>query len=321
MSFQSMKKSTKEQFNLIAEKFKEATAPSNSKFPVDDRLWYPQGDDKTGNGSAVIRFLPATEDAIDGKPWVKTWVHNFKGPTGSWFSEICPTTLKDGAECPVCAANRILWNSGDPGDKKIASSRKRNLRIYSNVFIIKDPGNPENEGQVKIYRYGKHIFDMLNDQMNPSFDDVDRVNPFDLWEGANFRMRFKMEDGYRSYKASIFDSPKPLFENDEILEKIYNKMYNLNEFIAPELFKEPDVMAALLKNVTEGDGRALMATQRESEDVSLGDVPFDADTPSSSEEILVEKTPNTTAINVSSLHGSDDEEFEDFFKELNDMKE
>ena len=303
MSFESLKQSRKNQFEHIANKFKESNV-SSSGFKEDTRIWYPQGD-KAGNGSAIIRFLPPTDTAPNGLPWVKVFNHRFKGPTGSWFVEPCPTTL--GGECPVCEANRTLWNSGKESDKKIASERKRQVNYYSNVYIIKDPGNPENEGQVKIYRYGKKIFDMLNDMMNPSFDDIDRVNPFDLWEGANLRLRFKVEDSYRTYQASTFDTVKPLSTDEDKLKKIYELMFDLNEFVAPELFKGYDALSLKLVNVTKGKTPGLMMGSRSSQ-VEEEDV-------TASEPNVTEKVDDAvTAIDNAKL-GDDLQEFEDFFKD------
>jgi len=248
MSFADLKKSREKMFDHIATKFQEAN--NNQTYENDDpRMWYPQGD-KAGNGSAVIRFLPPTDNAPSGLPWVKLFKHAFQGPTGSWLFENCPTTL--GKDCPICESNREFWNSGVEADKKIASARKRKVSYISNVYVIKDPQNPENEGQVKLFRYGKKIYDMLNELMNPSFDDVEKVNPFDFWEGATFRIRFRMKDGFRNYDASTFDNPKELFKDDTKLEEIYNQLFDLSEFVNPEDFKSYDELKSRLDLVTKG---------------------------------------------------------------------
>jgi hypothetical protein len=298
MSFSKLKKSREKMFDHISSKFQEATN-AQTYSTEDERLWYPQGD-KAGNGSAVIRFLPPTETAPNGLPWVKVFKHSFQGPTGSWLIENCPTTL--GKECPICEANREYWNSGIESDKKIASTRKRKVSYLSNVYVIKDPGNPENEGQVKIYRYGKIVYDMLNELMNPSFDDVEKVNPFDLWEGASFRLRFKMEDGYRKYSASTFDNPKPLFDDDAKLEEVYNQMYDLNEFVDPSIFKPYDDLKKRLELVTVGAKKRPPQVEEEVEDAVAS---LDNDL-SEAEEIKVDSETD-----------EDLEEFNKIFDELN----
>jgi len=297
MSFKDLKKNRKEQFDKIASEFKEANAPAQTYDKQEDtRLWYPAGDEKTDSGSAIIRFLPPTDNAPKGMPYVKVYKHAFQGPTGSWLSEVCPTTI--GKPCPVCEANREYWNSGIDSDKKIASQRKRKVQYYSNIYIIKDQHNPENNGTVRIFRYGKKIFDMLNDQMNPSFDDVESVNPFDLWEGASLRLRFKKEDGFRNYNASTFDSPAPLFEDDEKLEEIYNKMYDLNEFVDPAGIHDYGQIKERLIAVTSGKPKTRNFEEEATEE----------------ESSWANKTTTTTK--GSESVDDDDTEFDKFFNNL-----
>lgn len=252
MSFQKFKETRQDYFSKVSEKIKETSNPNAQTYSnKDDRIWYPD-EDRTGAGSAIIRFLPNKDGSSVDLPWVKAYKHGFQGPTGSWLVEDCPTSI--GKPCPVCEANRLLWNSGIESDKKIASQRKRKTNYYSNIYIIKDPLNPDNEGKVKIFRYGKFIFDKLNDLMNPSseFDDLDPVNPFDLWAGATFRLRFKKDKQFRTYAPSTFDNPAPLFADDAELEKVYNQLYDLSEFVDPEKFSSYDKIATRLKRVTEG---------------------------------------------------------------------
>ena len=199
---------------------------------VDERLWKPELD-KTGNGYAVLRFLPA----VDGEnmPWAKLWNHAFQGPTGQWYIENSLTTLNNND--PVSEMNSAYWNSGVESDKEIARRQKRKLQYYSNIYVVSDSRHPEHEGKVFLFRYGKKIFDKLMEAMQPAFEDETAVNPFDFWEGANFKLKIRKVDGYWNYDKSEFESPSPLFDNDDKLEKVWKKQYALKEFTAPTNFK------------------------------------------------------------------------------------
>jgi hypothetical protein len=231
----------------------------NSK---DDRLWYPNVD-KAGNGYAVIRFLPAPGD--EDMPFVRTFSHGFKGPTGSWLIENCSTTI--GHKCPVCEANSELWNSGIEADKKIARERKRKLTFISNVLVITDQQNPENEGKVFLFKYGKKLFDKLNEAMNPQFADEDAMNPFDLWAGANFKLKIRNVEGYRNYDKSEFANSGPMLNDDSEMEAIWKKAHSLQEFLAPSNFKSYDELKGkLVKVLASGSAAAARATAVVEED-------------------------------------------------------
>mgnify|MGYP000117852381 FL=1 len=199
---------------------------------VDERLWKPELD-KTGNGYAVIRFLPASDG--ENMPWAKLWNHAFQGPTGQWYIENSLTTL--GNNDPVSEMNSAYWNSGVESDKEIARRQKRKLQYYSNIYVVSDSRHPENEGKVFLFRYGKKIFDKCMEAMQPAFEDETPINPFDFWEGANFKLKIRKVDGYWNYDKSEFESPSPLFDNDDKLEKVWKKQYALKEFTAPTNFK------------------------------------------------------------------------------------
>ena len=199
MSFADMKKRSKTDLSSLIKETEKISNP-NSFGDRDEGYWRPELD-KSGNGYAVIRFLPAPEG--EELPWARIWNHGFQGP-GGWYIENSLTTL--GQKDPVSEYNSQLWNSGIEANKEIARKQKRRLNYTSNVYIIKDPANPQNEGQVKLYRYGKKIFDKINDLMNPEFEDESPVNPFDLWEGANFKMKIRKVEGYSNYDKSEFDT-------------------------------------------------------------------------------------------------------------------
>lgn len=227
----------------------------------DDRLWYPNVD-KAGNGYAVVRFLPAPGE--EDVPFVRLFSHGFKGATGSWYIENCPTTKGPGNKCPLCEENSKLWNSGIESDKKIVTERKRKLTFISNVMVITDQLNPENEGKVFLFKYGKKIFDKLNEAMNPQFADEEPLNPFDLWAGANFKIKIRNVEGYRNYDKSEFDKAGPLSKDDSEMEAIWKKAYSLQEFIAPSQFKSYDELSDRLVKVL-GAGTPAVARKEAAE--------------------------------------------------------
>ena len=197
----------------------------------DERFWKPVMD-KGGTGSAIIRFLPAPEGC--DLPWVQVWSHAFQS-NGKWLIDNCLTTL--GQNCPVCEANRELWNTGSKDNQNIVRDRKRKLSYYSNIYVVKDPANPENEGKVFLYKFGKKIFDKIMASMQPEFDDEEPINPFDFWKGANFKLKLVKKDGYWNYDKSEFAPSSALLEDDDELETIYKSLNNLNDFVSPSEFK------------------------------------------------------------------------------------
>jgi hypothetical protein len=213
----------------------------------DERLWKPELD-KTGNGYAVLRFLPAVEG--ENMPWAKLWNHAFQGPTGQWYIENSLTTL--GNNDPVSEMNSAYWNSGVESDKEIARRQKRKLQYYSNIYVVSDSRHPEHEGQVFLFRYGKKIFDKLMEAMQPAFEDETPVNPFDFWQGANFKLKIRKVDGYWNYDKSEFEAPSALFDNDEAIEEVWKKQYALNEFTATTNFKSYDELKTRLSMVLAG---------------------------------------------------------------------
>ena len=214
---------------------------------VDDRLWKPVMD-KTGNGFAIIRFLPAPKG--EELPWAKLWNHAFQGPTGQWYIENSLTTI--GQNDPVSEHNSALWNSGVESDKEIARKQKRKLQYYSNIYVVKDSANPENEGKVFLYRYGKKIFDKIMETMQPAFEDETPVNPFDFWEGANFKLKLRKVDGYWNYDKSEFEAPSALFDDDDKLEDLWGQEYSLSAFTDTTNFKSYDELKKRLDVVLSG---------------------------------------------------------------------
>ena len=233
MSFENLKRN-RDQISKLVQAAESVGGSTETKSYVDERLWKPTVD-KAGNGYAVLRFLPATEGAE--LPWVRYWDHGFKGPTGLWYIENSLTSI--GQPDPVGELNSKLWNSGIDADKEKARSQKRRLHYVTNVLVLQDPSNPQNEGKVFLYKFGKKIFDKLMDSMQPEFADESPVNPFDMWEGADFKLKIRNVEGYRNYDKSEFSSPSSLYDGDDSrLESVYNQLHNLNEFVDPSNYNE-----------------------------------------------------------------------------------
>ena len=231
MTFANLKKQSR--LGSLTSKLTTEIEKMNSKGTsgADDRLWKLEVD-KAGNGYAVIRFLPAPDG--EELPWAKVWSHAFQGP-GGWYIENSLTTL--GGKDPVSEYNRLLWNSGNDADKDLARKQKRKLTYISNIYVVKDPTNPENEGKVFLYKFGKKIFDKLTAAMQPEFEDEEAIDPFDFWKGANFKLKAKNVAGYRNYDSSEFSTTSALLDDDDALEAIWKKQYSLEEFTAADQFK------------------------------------------------------------------------------------
>ena len=219
----------------------------NQESSKDDRFWYPNVD-KAGNGFAIIRFLPAPGE--EDVPFVRIWEHGFKGPTGKWYIENSLTTI--GKQDPVSDLNSKLWNSTSDDDspaRKQARAQKRKLTFVSNVYIVQDQQNPENNGKVKLFKFGKKIFEKLNEKMNPQFADEEAMNPFDLWSGASFKLKIRNVEGYRNYDKSEFSQAAPLFEDDNNMEAVWKQEHSLQAFLAPTNFKSYEELQTKLNAV------------------------------------------------------------------------
>ena len=244
-------KSTNNLDKLLSAVKEDNKDPSEKKSYVDERLWKPELD-TSGNGYAVIRFLPAIEG--EDLPWVKLFSHAFQGPTGQWYIENSRTTLGRGdvGKDPVSEYNSSLWNSGVETDKEIARKQKRKLSYYSNIYIVSDSKNPHNEGKVFLFRYGKKIFDKLMAAMQPEFEDESPINPFDFWKGANFKLKIRKVDGYWNYDKSEFEAPSAILDDDSAIERVWKEQYSLADFTAPSNFKSYEELKTRLDAVLSG---------------------------------------------------------------------
>ena len=258
MSFKKLKSASKKNLDKLTQELEKINSPSfdNAKNGDDDKFWKLTVD-KAGNGHAVIRFLPAPNN--EDIPWVRRWDHGFQGP-GGWYIENSLTSI--GKKDPVSEYNSLKWNNGTEADKDvIRKDRKRRLRYYSNVVVVDDPANPANNGQVFLFQYGKKIFDKITEAMSPEFEGDEAVNPFDLWAGANFKLRARKVSGFRNYDASGFANPSPLSEDESEMEESWNKCYSLQEFLDPKEFKSYDELKARMTKVLALDDGSTYDTE------------------------------------------------------------
>jgi len=291
--FSQLKKSRQNQFDKLTTELTKLNVTQQGG--SDDNRFWKADVDKAGNGYAVIRFLPAPggEDV----PFVRVWDHGFQGP-GGWYIEKSLTTL--GKPDPVSEYNTQLWNSGVEANKDLVRKQKRRLSFISNIYVVKDPAHPENEGKVFLFKYGKKIFDKLNEAMNPQFDDEKPVNPFDLWEGANFKLKIRQVEGYRNYDKSEFDSVAPLVDDDSELERIWKSEHKLQPFLEPSNFKSYDELKEKLNRVLGLTGTVKPQTRAEDSP------PWEEEAPAPTIKSKPEPVMAT----------EDDEESMDFFKRL-----
>ena len=271
MSFENLKKQSK-LGSLTSKLVKEVEKMSSTSSGVDERLWKPEVD-KTGNGFAVIRFLPAPDG--EELPWAKMYSHAFQGP-GGWYIENSLTTI--GGKDPLGEHNRDLWNTGTESNKETVRKQKRKLSYYSNIYVVKDPTNPQNEGKVFLFKYGKKIFDKIMEAMQPEFEDESPINPFDLWQGANFKLKIVKKDGYWNYDKSEFGSVEPLLDDDDALEALWKKEYSLTAVTAPDQFKSYEELEKRLKMVLgQKSTNRLMDEEVEDEDNDRGSYTSESD--------------------------------------------
>lgn len=274
VDFSNLKRSSG---NLDKLKAKVSELNASSEGASDkEKFWRPEVD-KAGNGMATIRFLPASaQDGEDGLPWVKIFSHGFQGP-GGWLIDNCLTTKNQ--QCPVCEHNNKLWNSGIEANKEIVRKQKRKLNYIANVYIVSDPKHPENEGQVKLFKFGKKIFDKITEAMNPAFEDETPINPFDFWKGANFKLKITKVAGYQNYDKSEFTSAAPLSTDDDELEKIWKSESALSELVADKEFKSYETLKTRLDKVLglndEGDAPRARTTVEQAKAAPKKVVEFD----------------------------------------------
>jgi len=296
MSFASLKKQSN-LGSLTAKLVKEVEKVNNSG-GGDDRLWKPELD-KTGNGYAVIRFLPAPD--AEEIPWAKLYSHAFQGP-GGWYIENSLTT--SGGKDPVSDYNRTLWNSGNESDKDTVRKQKRKLSYYSNIYVVKDPTNPQNEGKVFLFKYGKKIFDKFMEAMQPEFEDETAINPFDFWQGANFKLKIKKVAGFWNSDSSEFDSVAPLLTDDDALEAVWKKEYSLTSITAADQFKSYEDLEKRLKYVL---GQRPAQRARLDEEVEVED---------DARSVATRQVEAATAPTASTKVDSDEDDALSYFQQL-----
>lgn len=267
------KMSRTQYISALRAKINEESQTKGSTKQDDERYWKPELD-KVGTGNAIIRFLPCRRE--EGFPYVKLFTHGFQGPQGKWFIDNCPTSIEQ--ECPACKANSALWQSGDDAKKKIAQSRKRKLNYVSNILVVNDPKHPEHNGKVFLYRYGKKIFEKIKDLVTPppDFPDMVSIDPFDMFEGANFKLRVTRQDGFPNYDKSSFDNQSAVGDEDRCA-MIEEQLYSLTEVLDPKHFKTYADLEKRFNQVTGGAVAPVAETTDEKP--SLEEAPSDDDLP------------------------------------------
>ncbi len=272
MDFKTLKANSGKNLSKLTDELNKVSGATTKG--KDERFWQAAVD-KAGNGMAVIRFLdaPAGEDV----PFVRLFEHGFKGPTGLWYIEKSLTTL--GKDDPVAEFNTKLWNSTTDDaspERKQARDQKRRVHYISNVLIISDPANPDNEGKVFLFKYGKKIFDKLCEKAkpDPAFADEEAVNPFDMWAGAPFKLKIRKVDGYTNYDKSEFGEAGPIGD-DKLIEKVWKSCHSLQEFVDPESFKShADLKDRLYKVLGLNDNANIKrSVKAESVDLEEDDAP------------------------------------------------
>lgn len=322
MSFESLKKQSK--LGSLTEKLvKQVEQMNSSSGSKDERFWKPVLG-KEGVGSAIIRFLPAPEG--EELPWAKLYTHAFQGPTGSWYIEPSLTTINQ--KDPVTEYNRSLVMKNSP-DGKLDScpkriqdtvrNQKRKLSYYANIYVIKDPANPENEGKVMLFKFGKKIFDKILGVMQPEFDDETPINPFDFWQGANFKLKIVKKDGYWNYDRSEFDKPAPLLDDDDALEAIWKKQYSLTAFTAPDQFKSYEELEKRMNQVLGLNGSSVTSRAVMEQEEDLESFSSSSTTEDRVMEELEESYARSKSVELPKISSDEEEEDSDtldYFKRL-----
>ena len=309
MDFNALKKNRSNSLSKLNTQLEKIQSKSYSD-PNEGKMWKPTRD-KAGNGFAIIRFLPAAQG--EDMPFVRVWDHGFQGPTGLWYIENSLTTIDK--DDPVSEYNSKLWNSGVEEDKAEARKMKRRLKYVANILVVQDSANPSNDGKVFMYSFGKKIFDKLNDLMNPQFEDEVARNPFDFWEGANFRLKIRKVEGYPNYDKSEFDGSSPISEDDSVIEGIWNQQHKLQELVDPKNFKDYNELKAKFYRVLALDQDASIPARAEEVDNDL-DMSSFGNSAKTAPEPTLNVTPETTSTEPSMSMSDDDDDDLSIFKEL-----
>lgn len=304
MDFNTLKKNRSSSLSKLNSQLEKIQSKSYSD-PNEGKMWKPTRD-KAGNGFAVIRFLPAPSG--EDVPFVRMWDHGFQGPTGLWYIENSLTTLD--RDDPVSEYNSKLWNSGVEDDKAEARKMKRRLKYVSNILVISDPSNPQNEGKVFMYQYGAKIFGKLQELMNPQFEDETAADPFNMWEGANFRLKIQKVAGYPNYDKSAFDTPSAISDDDSELERIFNEAYSLRELVDPKNFKSYDELKTKFYRVLAlGESASSPSTASDVDDLDMSN--FGGNSPEPTLNVMPEAQSTAPSMSM-----DDDDDDLSIFKEL-----
>lgn len=308
-AFDALKNNRKKSLDKLKGQIDKISSKSYAD-PNADKYWKPTRD-KAGNAFAIIRFLPGTDPSGEEAPFIRSWDHGFQGPTGLWYIEKSLNTINK--DDPVSELNSQLWNSGVEDDKEQARKQKRRLKYVSNIYVVKDGANPDNEGKVFFYEYGKKIYDKINDAMFPQYEDEQAMNPFDMWEGANFRLKVRMFEGYPNYDKSEFDSSEPLLDDDDKMEEIFNQQHSLKELLDEKNFKSYSELKTKLYRVLNLTGSSIDASRTAEDDVDKN-----LDMSKLGKETAAPQMKEATYTSMNNASSTDEDEDDDLalFKEL-----
>lgn len=240
-TFDQLKKNSN---TLSKDLFSKLKQSKEKKSYDDDRFWKAK-QDSAGNASAVIRFLPSPDT---DEPFIQLFAHGFQN-NGKFFIHNCPTTK--GKTCPVCDSNKQLWNSGLDSDKDIARDRKRRQSFISNILVVNDPANPDNNGKVFLFKYGKKIHEKVLDAMIPEDITESPVDVFNMFEGVNFKLKIKKVAGYTNFDSSVFDQKVTAIcdGKEDLMKQVFASSHSLAAFLADDQFKSHDDLEKELNKV------------------------------------------------------------------------
>lgn len=300
MDFKSFKKGKGKLEKSVA-KMKD----QNPKFKKDERFWLPTKDD-TGSSNALIRLMPQPD--IEQPPTISFFQHGFK-EKGKWFIENCPSTFAE--PCPVCEHIQPYWDEDTEEASNYARRYSRTKQFICNILVIKDLIKPDNNGKVKLFKFGIKIYEKIEEKIFPESELDTPVQIFDPWEGVAFKLKLRQKASRNNYDNSEFaDNAGPVAPNDEELEVIFNQLVDLNEFLARDKFTSYEKMAKKFYRIMKIDGGA--ATSAKPATDTKGDALLDefSDGPDTAKSTPAESKPDADLPNTD-VSGDDDFNFED----------
>lgn len=242
MKFSDYKKKRKSMGSVIDDMKKNNSRRAN--FEKDERFWELTKDNDY-NGEAIVRFLPQPESK-KGFPIIKMLNHGFK-QNGRWFIENCPTII--GKPCPICE-KAIVEYAKHENEENFKNPFYKKTRYIACILVVKDPGKPENEGQIMLWSFGPSIYDKIMDGVAPESGLTEAIEAFDLYDGVNFLIKSHKKDKWPNYSNSKFmTSATPVAKKDKEIEKIFNSIINVDEFLEEDKFKSAEELQKKLNDI------------------------------------------------------------------------